>query len=133
MNNMIDTLLNLRSLRAQAREMSIEDLQEGLQKFTQVVEERRVEEEAARAENKEQEAKLQKYRDMLAAEGITPEELIALIGDSPKTKKKRAARPAKYKFVDENGDEKTWTGQGRTPKALQQLLDNGETLASFEI
>ncbi len=130
---MIETLLNLRSLRAQAREMSIEDLQEGLQKFTQVVEERRMEEAAAQAENKEQEAKLQKYRDMLAAEGITPEELIAVMGDSPKTKKKRATRPAKYKFVDENGDEKTWTGQGRTPKALQQLLDNGDALASFEI
>ncbi len=130
---MIETLLNLRSLRAQAREMSIEDLQEGLQKFTQVVEERRMEEAAAQAENKEQEAKLQKYRDMLAAEGITPEELIAVMGDNPKTKKKRATRPAKYKFIDENGDEKTWTGQGRTPKALQQLLDNGDALASFEI
>ncbi len=91
---MIETLLNLRSLRAQAREMSIEDLQEGLQKFTQVVEERRVEEEAAKAENKEQEAKLQKYRDMLAAEGITPEELIALIGDSSKTKEKACSSPS---------------------------------------
>ncbi|PSV26139.1 MULTISPECIES: H-NS family nucleoid-associated regulatory protein [unclassified Photobacterium] len=130
---MIDILLNLRSLRAQAREMSVADLQEGLQKFTQVVEERREEEEAANAINKEQEAKLQKYRDMLEAEGITAEELVALLGDAPKAKKKRAARPAKYKFTDENGEEKTWTGQGRTPKALQQLLDNGAQLSEFEI
>ncbi|EAR57372.1 putative DNA-binding protein H-NS [Photobacterium sp. SKA34] len=130
---MIDILLNLRSLRAQAREMSVVDLQEGLQKFTQVVEERREEEEAANAVNKEQEAKLQKYRDMLEAEGITAEELVALLGDAPKAKKKRAARPAKYTFSDENGEEKTWTGQGRTPKALQQLLDNGAQLSEFEI
>ncbi|WP_305417681.1 H-NS family histone-like protein [Photobacterium leiognathi] len=103
--------------------MSVSDLEEGLQKFTQVVEERREEEAAEKAQNKEQEAKLQKYRDLLEAEGITAEELVALIGDAPKVKKKRAARLAKYKFADENGEEKTWTGQGRTPKALQQLLD----------
>ncbi|MFW9621557.1 MAG: H-NS family nucleoid-associated regulatory protein, partial [Macromonas sp.] len=35
------------------------------------------------------------------------------------TKSKRAPRPAKYKY-QEDGQEKTWTGQGRMPKAIEK-------------
>lgn len=51
----------------------------------------------------------------MKADGINPEELL---GDSsaaaPRAGKKRQPRPAKYKFIDVNGETKTWTGQGRT-------------------
>ena len=45
----------------------------------------------------------------------------------------RALRPAKYKYIDENGDEKTWTGQGRTPKAIAAALEGGKALEDFAI
>lgn len=117
MPDTIKLLLNLRSLRALSREMTIEQLQESLEKLTQVVNERTQEEAQYIAENKERNDKLEAYREMLIADGIDPEELLQAMSAKPK-KSNRAPRPAKYKYVDENGQEKTWTGQGRTPKFL---------------
>ncbi|HIF9275878.1 H-NS family histone-like protein [Photobacterium damselae] len=118
MSDAFAILLNLRSLRAQSRELTLEQLQEGLEKLTQVTNERVQEEEQLRAENKEKEEKLAMYREMLIADGIDPEELLNNL-ESKSTTKKRPSRPAKYRYTDENGEEKTWTGQGRTPKFLQ--------------
>ncbi|EGU36842.1 H-NS family nucleoid-associated regulatory protein, partial [Vibrio scophthalmi] len=44
-------------------------------------------------------------------------DLMTALAKQP-IKSKRAPRPAKYRYMDENGEEKTWTGQGRTPSAL---------------
>ncbi|WP_227592205.1 H-NS family nucleoid-associated regulatory protein, partial [Klebsiella pneumoniae] len=50
------------------------------------------------------------------------------------TKTKRAARPAKYSYVDENGETKTWTGQGRTPAVIKKAMDEqGKSLDDFLI
>ncbi|PSV04928.1 H-NS family nucleoid-associated regulatory protein, partial [Photobacterium kishitanii] len=35
--------------------------------------------------------------------------------------------------IDDNGNEKTWTGQGRTPKALKTSIENGANLDDFLI
>ncbi|EEZ39127.1 H-NS family histone-like protein [Photobacterium damselae] len=118
MSETISVLLNLRTLRAQSRELTLEQLQEGLEKLTQVVNERVQEEEQLRAENREKEEKLETYRQLLLADGIDPEELIATMSTSKTNKSTRAPRPAKYRYTDENGQDKTWTGQGRTPKFL---------------
>jgi DNA-binding protein H-NS len=117
MPDAIKLLLNLRSLRALSREMTLDQLQESLDKLTQVVNERTQEEAQYIAENKERNDKLEAYREMLIADGIDPEELLQAMSAKPK-KSNRAPRPAKYKYVDEDGQEKTWTGQGRTPKFL---------------
>lgn len=70
----------------------------------------------------------------MKADGINPEELL---GDSsaaaPRAGKKRQPRPAKYKFIDVNGETKTWTGQGRTPKPIAQALAEGKSLDDFLI
>ena len=67
-------------------------------------------------------------------EGITAEDLHEMFGAAPVVARaKRAPRPAKYQFIDENGEHKTWTGQGRTPRPIQQALDAGKSLADFEI
>ena len=117
MSETFKLLLNLRSLRAVSREISLDQLQESLEKLTQVVNERTQEEEQLHAENKERNDKLEAYREMLIADGIDPEELLGLMSAKPK-KSPRPPRPAKYKYVDADGQEKTWTGQGRTPKFL---------------
>ncbi|WP_305840026.1 H-NS family histone-like protein [Photobacterium leiognathi] len=110
-------LLNLRSLRVACRDYDLEELKDGLNKLTQVVEERIQEEEKLQAENREKEEKLAAYRDMMLSDGIDIDELLQSLASTPK-KSKRTPRPAKYKYVDETGKEKTWTGQGRTPKFL---------------
>ncbi|MGF1716568.1 H-NS family histone-like protein [Photobacterium chitinilyticum] len=131
MSDVFNTLLNLRSLRATARELTLEELQEGLQKLQSVVTEREEAEAEERSKNKEREDKLKTYRDMLAADGIEPEELMAMLGNAPKSK--RAPRPAKYKFTID-GEERTWTGQGRMPAPLKEAIENeGKSLEDFLI
>lgn len=135
MSELTKTLLNIRSLRAFARELTLEQLEEALDKLTTVVSERKETEEAERAQAAEQEAKLAAIAEQIASDGIDVEALIsALTGETKgKAKSKRAPRPVKYKFTDSTGQEKTWTGQGRTPSAIQELLDAGKSLDDFLI
>ncbi|TLS80542.1 transcriptional regulator, partial [Photobacterium damselae subsp. damselae] len=79
--------------------MTLEQLQEGLDKLTQVVDERVQEEDQLRAENREKEEKLETYRQLLLADGIDPEELIQAINATPK-KQTRKQRPAKYRYTE---------------------------------
>ena len=71
---------------------------------------------------------------MLKAAGIDPAELVGTVAtESTKASKgKRAPRPAKYRYLD-NGVEKTWTGQGRMPKAIAEQVALGKDLNDFLI
>ncbi|WP_375753490.1 H-NS family nucleoid-associated regulatory protein [Vibrio sp. HN007] len=135
MSELTKTLLNIRSLRAYARELTLEQLEEALDKLTTVVDERRSAAEEEKAALAEREAKLSEYAQMIAQDGIDVEDLIAALSGETKTKtrKKREPRPAKYKYVDVTGEEKTWTGQGRTPSAIQSQLDQGKSMDDFLI
>ncbi|EMJ9776109.1 MULTISPECIES: histone-like nucleoid-structuring protein H-NS [Enterobacterales] len=126
---------NIRTLRAQARECSLEILEEMLEKLTAVVEERRSEESQAQAEKEERTRKLEEVRQLILKQGINPEELIqSMATGKVASKSKRAQRPAKYEYIDENGENKTWTGQGRTPAVIKQAIDNeGKSLNDFLI
>lgn len=136
MSDLLKSLSNIRSLRVVARESSLEQLEAIAEKIAIVVEEKREEIRAQEAENAKRLEGLKKYRELLDQDGISAEELVLLLsGETIERKKRepRAPRPAKYKFVDANGNEKTWTGQGRTPREIQQALDTGKSLADFEI
>ena len=132
MTDAIKLLMDIRNLRSFIREsMTLEQLQEALDKLTQVVNERITEEAQEKAATKERDEKLEIYRQMLLSDGLTPEDLLSM---PDKTQKYlRIKRPGKYKYIDNNGDEKTWTGQGRTPKALKTSIDNGANLDDFLI
>lgn len=138
MSELTKTLLNIRSLRAFSRDLTLEQLEEALEKLTVVVTERRELEEEERAARAEKEQKLAEYAQQIVKEGIDLDDLIAALSGetstkSNKPKQKRAPRPAKYKYINENGVEKTWTGQGRTPSAIQSQLDAGKSLEDFAI
>ena len=132
MTDAIKLLMDIRKLRCFTREsITLEQLQEALDKLTQVVNERITEEEQEKVATKERDEKLEIYRQMLLSDGLTPEDLLSI---PDKTKKNlRIKRPGKYKYIDDNGNEKTWTGQGRTPKALKTSIDNGANLDDFLI
>ncbi|ELH4234359.1 H-NS histone family protein [Vibrio fluvialis] len=134
MSEVTKTLLNIRSLRAYARELTLEQLEEALDKLTIVVQERKESEEEERAEREAQEAKLAAIAEQIAKDGIDVDALITALAGETKTKAKgkRAPRPAKYKYID-NGVEKTWTGQGRTPSVIQKALDEGKSLEEFAL
>ena len=135
MNDFLKILLNIRSLRAALRELSFEQLVEAKDKFDEIYAEREHQESKIRAESAERLQKLAEFTEMLRDAGIDPSELVgtaapAKAGGSAKTK--RAPRPAKYKYT-EDGQEKTWTGQGRMPKAIAEAIEGGKALENFLI
>ncbi|ACS86382.1 H-NS family histone-like protein [Musicola paradisiaca] len=132
MTDALKILNNIRTLRAQAREIDLETLEEMLEKLTTIVEERREEEASSQKHHAERQAKLEAIRAQLLEDGIDPAELLEGV-KAASAKPKRTPRPAKYKYTDENGIEQSWTGQGRTPKAIKEALDNGKILDDFLI
>lgn len=132
MTDAIKTLINIRTLRAQARETDLATLEEILEKLTAIVEDKRQEETIAKQQNAERQGKIEALRAQLLEDGIDPSELLGNVKSS-RPAALRAPRPAKYKYIDENGDEKTWTGQGRTPKVIAAALESGKVLEDFAI
>ncbi|MBC8943788.1 MULTISPECIES: histone-like nucleoid-structuring protein H-NS [Xenorhabdus] len=133
MSENLKSLNNIRTLRAQARECELSTLEEMLEKLTIVVEERREEESQARAQIEERTRKLQEYREMLEKDGIELSDLVDALSGKATGKSKRAARPAKYSYID-NGETKTWTGQGRTPAVIKKAIEEeGKSLEDFLI
>ena len=127
-------LINLRSLRAAVRELTLEQAESALEKLQAVIAEKREEEAEVIKAEAERRERLAKYKELMKQEGITAEDLHEMFGAAPVVAgAKRAPRPAKYQFIDENGEHKTWTGQGRTPRPIKQALDAGKSLADFEI
>ncbi|AOR59238.1 MULTISPECIES: H-NS family nucleoid-associated regulatory protein [Pectobacterium] len=133
MSEALKVLNNIRTLRAQARETDLATLEEMLEKLTVIVEDRREEEASAQQQNAERQAKIEALRAQLLEDGIDPSELLGSASATKSAKSKREPRPAKYKYVDENGNEKLWTGQGRTPKAIAAAIESGKKLEEFEI
>ncbi|WP_029685583.1 histone-like nucleoid-structuring protein H-NS [Tatumella saanichensis] len=135
MSDVIKSLNNIRTLRAQAKEYSIETLEEMLEKFEVIVNERREEESQTAAQNAEKQRKLEQYREMLIADGIDPSDLLQAVEEAkPAIKARRAARPPKYQYTDEQGEVRTWTGQGRTPAVIRKAMESeGKTLEDFAL
>ena len=129
MSTAIKLLLNLRALSRES--IPLDQLQKALTNLSQVVNERIAEDEQEKSTSKEREEKLEIYRQMLLSDGLSIEDLLSIQEKAPK--KPRAIRPAKYKYLDDNQDEKTWTGQGRIPKILKTAVDNGANLDDFLI
>lgn len=130
MSEALKILNNIRTLRAQARECTLETLEEMLEKLEVVVNERREEGSQSQAEIEERARKLQQYREMLIADGIDPNELLQASAAAKAAGK--AKRPAKYQYKDENGELKTWTGQGRTPAVIKKAIEEqGKSLDDF--
>ena len=138
MSEVLKVLSNIRSLRLATRDFSVEQLENLLEKIETLVSEKKVELAKAQEEENARQERIAKYKELLEKEGISRQELAEILGLDVSEKvsgvsKKRSARPAKYQYVDENGVTKTWTCQGRTPKAIQAQLDQGKPLSSFEI
>ena len=130
MNEFTRVLRNLRTLRNLTRELTISQLESAVEKLQEIIKEKH------QREVQERKDRIKKYKELLKQDGITAADLAEILGDtkqSKKVKQKRPSRPAKYQYKDENGQVKTWTGQGRTPKAIQVQLDAGKSLDSFKI
>ncbi|HHQ4733768.1 TPA: H-NS family nucleoid-associated regulatory protein [Aeromonas veronii] len=135
MNDFLKILMNIRSLRAALRELSFEQLVEIREKFEEIFAEREQQESKLREESAERLQKLAEFTELLKQAGIDPSELVGTATTAKAegtVKSKRAPRPAKYKYT-EDGQEKTWTGQGRLPKTIAEAVANGRALEEFLI
>ena len=135
MSELIKKLSNLRNVRMLAKDLSLTHLEDIAAKFASIIEEKK--DELLRIEQQELERreKVAALKEQVEKSGLTREELASLLLDGTQAtdRKKRTPRPAKYQYTDENGKQKTWTGQGRTPKTIQDALDSGKSLSDFEI
>lgn len=135
MNDFLKILLNIRSLRAALRELSFEQLVEAKDKFDEIYAEREQQESKLREESAERLQKLAEFTELLKEAGIDPSELVGTAAPAKadgSAKAKRTPRPAKYRYT-EDGQEKTWTGQGRMPKAIADAVAAGKALDDFLI
>lgn len=128
------TMTNIRSLRTYVRELDFEQLLDMQEKLNSVIEERREDAERKAAERKELEAKYQQAVEYITSLGLDPEvygSSFCYCGDNGnQTKPKGGVRKAKYIFEDENGDTKTWSGNGKMPLALRKQV-NGDCTGNF--
>ncbi len=130
MADFLEILTHGRRLKAQLKNLSVSELREVIGKMQVIADEREDEEKAEQEANAERLAKIEAIRKQLAEDGIALEELGAPVEKAGR--KKRAPRPPKYEIMVD-GERITWTGQGRTPKAIKERLDAGASLDDFLI
>ncbi len=98
MSSMLKNLNNIRSLRAMAREFSVEVLEDMLEKFRVVTKERRDEEEQLQRQRAEQQEKINTLLALMQADGINPEELLSITSVTARSVKKTSAAPGEISF-----------------------------------
>lgn len=136
-NHFERVLLNQRSLRATLRKFTLDQIDEGIAKMQAIREERYEAEKHDIQAREERQKKINEMLMLMESEGLSPLDLMggnsAVAETGAKTRAKRAPRPAKYEYTNENGEKMTWTGQGRQPRAIAEAIAAGRTLEEFEI
>ncbi|ECK0026886.1 hypothetical protein FQR05_20155 [Salmonella enterica] len=136
---------NIRTIRKEAHEMGYDTFLEFAEKVQIVKDEFLKEAEEEKAKQALVEEKLKATTELLQSEGfeVSLEAVRALLlgqidaptptgkGKGGKCVKRGSVEP-KYAFTVE-GEEQTWTGRGRMPLALKELIEKGEELESFLI
>lgn len=131
MSSFQKTFLNARSLNAATRELSVEQLEETAAKLETIIADRKEAEKEANAAAEERIAKMQEYKEMLLEDGIDLSEFAEHFAGG-KTRQKKDALPPKYKYMD-GGEEKTWSGYGRTPAVIKAAVAEGKSKDDFLI
>lgn len=130
MEDFLKIITHVRRFKSATKDLNLEELAEIKSKLEKIIEDRIAAEAEEKRRNAEKEEKIERYREMLAADGIAPEEIVA---EAPVKKGKRAPRPPKYEIKDESGRTITWTGQGRMPNIFKTRVEAGESLDNFLI
>ncbi|CAH7185083.1 H-NS family nucleoid-associated regulatory protein [Vibrio alginolyticus] len=139
-NNILNNLLNPRKILKLLKNADLSvDSMKMIRNTLKVVDEKLAERITTEQESTE---KLQSIVDEIGTKGVDKHALAHMLqygtldgyreGCAPVAKAKREKRPAKYKYM-KDGEEITWTGQGRTPSVIQNGLDSGKSLDDYLI
>ncbi len=132
MSEFLDILTHGRRLQGAVKDLSVEELVDVAEKLNSIIEKRKEKEAEIIQAEKEKQAKLEAIRKQLEEAGLAVEDL-AKVEAPKKSKAAGKKRPVKYSLTDESGNEVTWTGIGRMPKAYAKALAEGKSLESFAI
>ncbi|EGN76454.1 DNA-binding protein H-NS [Idiomarina sp. A28L] len=139
MSEFTDILTHARRLNAATKELTVAELNDVATKLANIIEQRKDEEAEQQRLLAAKQLEIERIRKQIADAGLNPEDFLGTDSGAGKTKsprkpyKARAPKPAKYKYTDAEGESKTWTGQGRTPKPIQEALNAGRSLNDFLI
>lgn len=126
-------LMHKRRLKAATRDLSTEDLSDALNKLQDVFNERLEEEREMQEREAKKKAVIQNALSQLEQEGISQEEAFELLSGNSNKPRRKAVKPAKYRYTTEDGETHTWTGQGRTPTTMKNAIEQGASLDDFLI
>lgn len=125
---------NIRQLRAIAKDVNSEWLLEVREKLDMVIQEKKDEEELAQLEAREREEKIAKLKAYIANElNESPESLLGELTGQPKKETKTSTVKPKYRYTDEKGVTRTWTGRGKKPKFFAEKIEQGESIDQYLI
>ena len=130
MDNFLDILLHSRRLQANTKELSVKQLQHVISTLNKIIEKRESEESQYKERQQERLLNIASIKKQMDAIGLSINELDTNLVSQVK---KRAPRPAKYSIVVD-GEQITWTGQGRMPNVFKRQIENhGKQLEDFTI
>jgi DNA-binding protein H-NS len=130
MDEFTTILCHARRFKSAVKELTVEQLEDVRSKLDKIIEVRALEYEKMHKEEAARLLKIKKYQEMLAADGIEPDELQV---QPVKKKVKRPPLPPKYAIVNDAGERITWTGQGRMPNVFKSRVTQGEKIEKYLI
>ena len=131
MSEFLDILTHGRRLQGAVKELTLDELEQVQDKLASIIEKRKEKAREAEKAKEEKQQKLAEIKRQMEEAGLNVEDLQALTQNEPKRTGKK--RPIKYKLIDNEGHEHTWTGIGRMPRVYKDALESGQSLTQFAI
>lgn len=120
-------LLHARRFKESVKELTTQQLIEVQEKLNAIVEDRKAADEALKEQEQAKLAQIEQLKSLIEEAGLSLDDL-----SSTPIKRERQPKPPKY-AITVDGEQVTWTGQGRMPKPIKAAIDNGASLESFLI
>ncbi|HLV47799.1 MAG TPA: H-NS family nucleoid-associated regulatory protein [Aliidiomarina sp.] len=135
MSTFIDILTHARRLNAATKDLSVVELKEVADKLDGVIAQRMEDEAELMRIEQEKQVHIDRIRREMEAAGLDAGDILghAAVNAGAKPVRKRAPKPPKYEYTDEHGEHRTWTGQGRNPRPIQQAINAGGSKEDFLI
>lgn len=123
------TLNNIRLLRADARHCPLDVLIDLHNKIGSIIDDRKAQESQEEAQRREYENKLAKFRELMLAEGVDPDDVLNTdnLGNKGIRRSPTVYR-MRYEYTDDYGRKLQWNGQGRIPHAIKREIEAGRKI-----
>lgn len=121
-------LYSIRNLRQALEGQSTKRIDDLIDRINEIKQEHAEAEKQAQAVREKKLTGLKQIKSLITQFGLTQNDLEGIENSVPATARegKRVMKP-RYRFTGEDGVERTWSGQGKTPTALRMLMERDGT------